>query len=497
MLKILVVDDETPIRQWFVFCIEKSGKGYEVVGEASNGQQALEIFKEKKPDVVIMDIKMPVMDGLELMKRVKELEPSTDIVILTCYADFEFARQAVKEGVAEYMLKTEVSDREMLDILQRVEKRRLEQGNAKKVEQDQLQLQRNAAVKELMRFRNEDTGALKEILDHNNIVLHRYNLFAMAVKFNSGMQRDLNSMGELLDPEMIDTSYFFCHDDGILIILGNMHGVPSQLIQINNLLKVAGTICRKAGASVGLGHIYHEVGSLPGMAREAVWALGQQFFKEEPGVCLWAGSAGSEEDRTGIEKIKNAFLLAVDNSDINAVLKHADSLMKEFEKGLVLDTGYIYRVCIRMLEAIQYQCGKEVDMAHISAQVKENTSFRELKNWVLLSVRELAEVLECGKGKYSEAINKALDYINANYEKAVSLAEVAAVVHLNPEYFSRLFKEDTGENFSVYIMTYRLKKAEELFKTTDMKMYEVAERVGYPNLSYFSRIYKKYMGKSI
>ncbi len=263
-MKILVVDDEKPIRQWFAFCIQRFDRPYQLAGEAANGREALEIFRRERPDVVITDIKMPLMDGIELMKAVKQEDPAAEVVILSCYADFKFAQEAIKLGAADYLLKAEAQDADILRLLDQIFRRRSEENRGPTV--------------------------------------HRP------------------------EPE-------------------------------------AGPLRREAS---------------PGGVRSQV----------------------------------------------------------------------------------------------------------------------APETAEHHKVRYSAVIRKALEYIDGHYAETLSLRAVSQYIHLNPNYFCQLFKEETGENFSNYLTVLRLRKAEELLRESDLKAYEIAERVGYPNLSYFSRLFKKYFGKS-
>ena len=118
MLKVLVVDDEMPIRQWLEFCIERI-PDVELVGAASHGAEGYSMFRKHMPDVVITDIRMPVMDGLEMMRMIRNLKPSVYAIVLTSFEDFEYARQAISLGAAEYILKTEISDGSLRENLKK------------------------------------------------------------------------------------------------------------------------------------------------------------------------------------------------------------------------------------------------------------------------------------------------------------------------------------------------------------------------------------------
>ncbi|GIM33402.1 response regulator transcription factor [Paraclostridium bifermentans] len=244
MLDIIVVEDEAPIRDWIAYTISNISNEFNVLASASNGKEAYELALNLKPKVIISDIKMPIMGGIELTKKIKEVFPDIYVILLTNYAEFSYAKEAISCGVYEYLVKSDIRPKELKEILDKV----------------------NESVKEL-------------------------------------------------------------------------------------------------------------------------------------------------------EKNK------------------------------------------------------------ISRLQKEST-------------------LSESKDGYSKTIKKSIDYIHKNYKQHISLQDISNYVFLSHEYFSRLFKEEVGENFSSYLTNYRMKKAESLIKNTDMKISQIAIEVGYTNASYFSRSYKKFKGIS-
>ena len=117
MIKVLVADDEVPIRQWLEFCINKM-EGYQVVGAAANGAEGYSIFRKTVPDIIITDIRMPVMDGMEMLKLIRSINPAVYVAVLTSHEDFGYARQAIKLGASEYILKTEITEESLQQALE-------------------------------------------------------------------------------------------------------------------------------------------------------------------------------------------------------------------------------------------------------------------------------------------------------------------------------------------------------------------------------------------
>lgn len=249
MIKIVIADDESPIREWLNYCLQGKGESFKIVGTASDGMQTYNLILKEKPDVVIIDINMPIMDGISVMEKIKKILPETEFVILTNCAEFSYAKKAITYGAKEYILKSELRSSELINLIQEI----------------------------------DDNHHLKS--DEKRL----YNQF-------------------------------------------------------------------------------------------------------------------NQKDKDEIASYQ-------DNFTVN-----------------------------------------------------------------------------------KKSIEKGLDYIHLHYSESISLTDVAKQLYRSPEYFSRLFKEVTGQNFSIYLIHYRLNQAKNMLLNTELKITDISYRVGYHNPSYFSRLYKKYMG---
>ncbi len=497
-MKILIVDDEKPIRQWFAFCIEKSGRPYQVVGEAANGEEALVIFKEYLPDLVITDIRMPVMDGIELMREIKAVAPTTDVVILTCYPDFDYAREAVKQGAFEYMLKAEVQDRDILDLVEQVRSKREQQGNLTKSLQIHRRVQMNALLDDLISGKLTEEERVEQRLRELDIDLANHFLFVMAIRpdkiENSGWINPL--------PESVGGFYSFIYESNKSILLGNLRANNSQIKQREALFKLAEEVQEAIGGSVGVSHVFSGFANIRNACQEAMVLLEQEFYKGKGSIIL-SDQKVEYRNVPEIQKLGKKIIAAIEGENGPRVMAGIEELLILLGKGNAVDLQGARRICHEILGVLGAKAylSEESDSVgelkvNIAEELENKRYFYQLNAWVLEITGIMIEGFKIPQGKYSAIVKQALDYMKEHYSESLSLREMATLVHLNPNYFCQLFKTETGENFSNYLTVFRLKKAEELLKNTDLRAYEIAEKVGYPNLSYFSRIFKKYTGKS-
>lgn len=501
MLKILIVDDEKPIRRWFAFCIEKMNKKYQVVGQAANGQEGFEVFNLYKPDVVITDIRMPVMDGIELMKKIKAVEPTTDVVILTSYADFDYAREAMKQDAAEYMLKMEVKEEDIINMLKRIETKRERIGMANKAVQLHKKLQRKDFVREIIENKALDETNIEQQLTNLNICLNNNNLFVMALRWYDSKDIPADRWMSILPQGSIESIFSFEYEEEIIFLLVSLTGVPSQLVQTNNLYKIVRCLHESYYCSLGVSNIYHSQVYISKAFNEALKALRQEFFKGRGSIAFYFNFKEDKSQYHRITNVQKEILKAIEDKNTALIIEKIEYMFDIIAEGNINNILFIYKVCIEVLEMLsikmKYQnviCNfRDVD---IVKEVKNIKHIEDLKVWVIEYAKEMLENMSLNRGKYSPAVRQAIEYMYEYYGESISLTDVAANVYLNQNYFSQLFKEEVGDNFSNYLTMIRIEKAQQLLKDTNMKTYEVAEKVGYPNLSYFSRTFKKYTGQS-
>jgi two-component system, response regulator YesN len=501
MLKILIVDDETPIREWIEFCINKNPEGYAVVGLAANGEEAFKIFNATLPDIVFVDIKMPIMDGMELMKQIKFLNPATEVIVLTAHNDFEYARTAVKYGAMEYILKTEINETMIHDLLDKVN-RKLSFSKTDSNLSDVIYLKREAFIRRMIfQAKNQYLISEKELQEHK-INLKNNFLFAVALKYITKDQPNNNSNLIIPKHQNIQNTFGFVYDQNIFILLANVFAQPSIAEQIKTTFDFASRLQESNGCTIGLSDVHDGLKYIGTAVDEAVCRLKLEFYTGEGSInSMKTPMENNPELLKKLTTMTNSCKETIKQNGIEMAEQTMDAFLVFIEDNRINDIEAVQYACLQMVDLIctdlEFDQETGVDSFHTyKAEIERITSFQALQGYVKQKMNDAISGHRKKTNEYSHSISKAVAYINKYYMQSINLTNVATYVHLNPEYFCRLFKEETGNNFSNYLACVRLNKAVELLKQTDMKVHEIAGIVGYSNLSYFSTLFKKYYGVS-
>lgn len=485
-MKILVADDETPIREWIVFSIEKcQDPSLEVVGTAKSGTEAYEMALVQKPDIIITDIRMPGMDGIELMKRLSKKLPYTDYIILTNHAEFSYAREAVVYGAKQYLLKSELRGAELITEIKKICNERMKllaakpsadcyAGGILDVYELFLQENREEAVADFFEKRG-----LKRNLP--------YYIFAVRHTNLTKQQKALEAAAAVLEP-----AYLCCALRQRVIYL--LLQTPSIPLLEASKKRLENWLLEQQMGPVGIADRRSTLSSVMKAATEAENLLDAWFFRQKPLLFRHLFPDNQQWERQKIRSSYRTLLTEVSLRKFDHLEEQLDDWFAIFQQIPYQELSWSREMCLKMVLSFEERYDQMIPESHNKALVKVELDTAEACQKSCHVI--LDRFLDFQKESYSGIIEEAVSYIRENYQKELSLIEVAEQVHRSPEYFSRLFKEETGENFSVYLMMYRLNRAKELLEHTDMKVYQIAHEVGYTTPSYFSRIFKRYMGIS-
>lgn len=481
-MRILIADDETPIREWIQFSIER-GKNpeFEIVGVAENGNEAYELALSCQADIVITDIRMPGLDGIELMKRVLEVRPYTAFIILTNYAEFSYAREAVTYGARKYLLKSELRGRDILEALEEIRK------DWKKKEEHKVQdLYSNGYLDVFNCYYNlENDEFLREFWTRNGFSEEMYYIVAALEKQEGEGQKEVldgfvRSGGvHAIGPALKNKSIY------LILQADREEQLWEEAEQLSEILRQAGQ-----GLMVS-GRVRRGRKELMAALDEAEQMLRYAFLLSEGHLRISDAREVAPLDRQEIRKEGKKLLAGLLYDPEETVRQNLDQWFHSLHGASFQDIQWVREMCVWLVARLEEVCGE-----HIPGFLEEQ---RIEGDWNLEQYRQLCTELtgrlyRDDHFRYSQTVREAIRYIQQNYQKDISLNDVAGYIYRSPEYLSRLFKTETGEKFSTYLMTYRLKIARKLLLETDMKVYEVAYAVGYTTPSYFSKIYREYTG---
>jgi len=493
-LRILIVDDERLICEWLQFCIKENPE-YEIVGIANNGEQALKMYKEFEPDLVLSDIKMPVMDGLTMLKEVKKINSSAFVILLTAFSDFNYVREAMRENADEYILKTEISNHSFQEMLVRI-------GNKIKVKNRQndddaaYNGQKHSIIRNILisekQITENDINKLKEC----NIKWRNTGIFAIAV-----WKKKLLDNFTVPKYEHVEHVRGVEYDELVYILVGNISKELSDLEKLYSLSEYTNKIMSDNNCMAGISNISNSLTNVNETVQEAVNSLSLGFYKDQ--IKMYQPISSNKKYRNENEKFDmelkhfyQEFYVITGKEQYLFFNKILDYI----EMNEILQIKYIKTFCKECLDVIYLRYVNDntefsnESLIQTKAQIDEAVCFSEMKRFALKYAAENIWNNDINEKNLSQSIFKAVIFIQQHFNEAISLDQIASEVNLNPEYLSRIFKEETGHTYSSFLSNIRLKKAEHLLINTMEKVQNIAEKVGYSNVSYFSTIYKKKYG---
>jgi len=524
MLKLLIVDDEQPILDGLKQLINWSEMGVTVIETATNGLDALELMDTFKPDILITDIKMPFMNGLELIRTVKEKLPGTKCIVLSGYQDFEYVRQAMKYEAVRYLLKP-VEEEELIEIIEDIresmiftnqEKKRLENLNRKLVESEPLL--RNKLLYDIVSGETTDFTNVLDKLSRIGVNKFPQKYVCAVLEFEINEQaggftsEDLelvrfavaNIADELICSKM-SGQVFYMHKKQVIMLMEvsdtNFH-MPGKVLrdiiyQISKHLNILVTI--------GVSSIHNGISDAPKAFREAINALRFRLLAGWGKVISHNEVASDLNREINIpanmwKKLENSVVTG-DYENIPDVIAEIFDKFRIMEKvdptGLLDELRNELLIIRRNIEGIGLDDTVLKEFIDIFDQKKFILTLDELEEQFAGVFQKLSRnIFHTSNLGIKTLINQIKQYIDQNFTDNITLNTISEKFFINASYASRMFKQELGENFIDYLTNKRMEEAMRLLISTEMPVYEISESIGYGNSKYFSQLFKKYTGMS-
>lgn len=530
-MKVLLVDDEMVVRVGIKSIIDWEEIGFELIGEAANGSAALQIMEQSRPDIVITDIKMPEMDGLELIRRIKEAGYTTKFIVLSSYNEFDLVKQAMKLGASDYLLKMKMTKESLEEVLLQTKQ---QIANERKSTADNLLhntisknllFLRHNLLRDIILHENQE-NMLIELKDALNIQLDPNCLCCMYVKLitpsvpararPSGIIK--SSMINIIEEIVNDRFRGYCadlHDEELCVFLSPMSG--SGAAQFSDLDEQAEILCEmlkkylNIDVAIGIGSIVRSADKIRysyECAKTAVFLSEIKaesrtaFFKDFEGFPCIRDFTDSINDIHIMKSLQDTLLrigITNETSDLyNMVTALSESAPKGTQPGLE-DFPFAVQIYISIL---RYFRNCNLDISNILTasrrtleQVGQMTQGKQVKEWVECMMDDMARYFDISKdGAYPHSIRVVIQYIKKNYYRDLPIGEIADLVNLSPSYLGNIFRQYVGTSLVNYIARIRVKNAKELLSKSNSKIYEISQMVGFSNSYYFSRIFRKITG---
>lgn len=525
-IKVFLVEDEMVIRRGIKNSIDWEKEGYIFCGEASDGELAYPMIIKEKPDILITDIRMPFMDGLELCKLVKKELPNIKILILSGYDEFDYAKEAIRLGVTEYLLKP-ISSGKLLEALNGVSESIRREKEDKDLVRKYMEEMRENTEHEKQKFFEQmiagnlsmadalETGKKYEM----NLSAGMYNLLLFRFTLGEENRKSGELLGEAeyaIEKLTERLEYVFEFQRGVegwafLLMADNEEQMSERVKELSKDLEEIMKNYSTIAYFGGIGQPVARLRELEESFREAERALAARFTMELNRIIsvedirmaqnvdtlddIEITSFGEiEKTRTMLEKFLNNG--AKDEID-EFVDVYINELPEENLKSVLMRQYIIMDAYIVMMSFCEKIEGIEGEMQAQSEELKNSMktiqTLEEIKNYIRMLLKKIIGVRDTISGRrYSNIIEIAKDQIRKTYmSDEISLNTIAAEVGMSPSYFSSIFSKEMGKTFVEYLTEIRMDRAKELLMCSSMKTSEIGYEVGYKDPHYFSYIFKK------
>ncbi len=530
MLKVFLVEDECVVREGIKNNVDWSANGFDFCGEAADGELAYPMIMDRKPDIIITDIKMPFIDGLELTRLVRDELPHARIIILSGHEEFQYAREAIKLGVSEYLLKP-INGADLMESVKRVADSIMVEKNEKiYLKKYQEEMKENIYHQHRLFFKKIMGNHLSSVeiferskelgLDLNGLVFK-----VMIIKSDALNPRHIDGKEsdnpELLSSILAEIKQVILIEKGIagnVLLIKADSEEKLQEVEEEFLEKYI-ALAREAGMELtgGIGLVIHRISDIGRSYQEAEKAYASRFtkYKYKNRISeIYDASTYGQQSKEGLAvfdarelchidlKKTELFLKQGNLSDINHFI---DDILQEIEevRQSQLFTQYIlmdfYLTTLKFVENLSedeaFLMKHQMDESKLNQLSGESASIESYIHDLLKDAILLRDSRH--EDKYAHLIHMAKKYIEENYARDdLSLNDLAAHVGLSPNHFSTVFSNTTGKSFIRYLTDVRVGEAKTLLKCTDMRCSNIAQMVGYKDPHYFSFLFKKEEGLS-
>lgn len=524
VLKVLLVDDEILARNKLRSTIKWEKYGFTICGEAANGLEAISMIDEVKPNIIIFDVSMPVMDGRELSRYIFNNHKEIKMIALSSYDNFDYVRETLKNGVVDYLLKHAITPASLLDVLQKTRDKLCEEAAinkkheiASKKWQVLSPVITQKYIRELILGMHNDEEEIKDYFENFQFQLGTRNIVVVAMQIINFVII-IERYSDADKNHFIDSIIELCNSITSTLKNGSIayieHGRFAILFSFENyrsensmreliysyMEKIGGSLNRFLNISTVFGHSdpCKSIKDIPKAYKKAAEALDANlldFYKSDTKF-----SNKKAILSIGYEKRLLAAIELLNFNDISSILEEIFAFLRNVNADYVS-----VQMVISELITIAYKAAQENDIDLQKVYNDEMLNWQSLKQY-----KKLDELKACIKNLYSNLIealknlhaskmssryvHDAINFISMNYMKDICLESVADFIGISSAYLSKLFKEEMHISFTEYLNMVRIEAAKDLMQRGEIKAKELYKKVGYNNYNYFIKVFKRVTG---
>lgn len=520
MYRFLIIDDEPVVREGISENIDWASHGFSLVGACRDGREGIAAIEELRPDVVLTDICMPFVDGLELAAFISDRHPETKTILLTGYDEFEYAQEAVKLKVSDFLLKPITAD-ELRRLLNRVrgeldnERRKKEDLEALRSHlKESLPLLRERFLNRLVNGEVDwsEAGSRLALLEltlpgpvFNVMVIDPDGLDGSDELRRLGIEKNVSAVAA----EGPDMTTFRSQKEQIVVLLSSANDEEATLRALECAEEVSERIFRtyRTSVSIGIGSPTDDLRRISGCYQEARTALRQRLVLGPNQIVTYAQVRGERsepllhsEEQARLQVIRS--IKGGNELTTEEAIRSLSDLYRTNEVSIGECAIGMQRLLADLLTAFESLGIHHSEIEELSenpfGRLGELKTLEAVEGWFCRLQRQAHSALSRRQKQHSaEKGLQAVEYIVAHFaESGLSLSRVCRALSISKSYFSPMFKSHTGMTFVEYLTALRIERARDLLLSTDMKSYEIAERVGFSDAHYFSLTFRKQTGES-
>lgn len=524
MYNVMIVDDEAPARELLKIKVDWESLDCQVAITAKNGKEALKLYKEQQPDLIITDIQMPVMNGLQLIEEIRTLNQRQPIIILSCHESFSFAKKAIQLGVSDYLIKDSFSNDDLYSIITNIFNENNDIGYSNPLSSKNHNDNKKSLVIRKILTTDLSESDIQGLMDQYDVTLlgPTYKLMTLELEIINQdvshpeskylIDSDIQLVLSIIRQALIEyTLGGTCHIEGnkfaiIYDISSRSHmTLRKEAITlanhlrngINNRLRVQTNIgISKSFTGLENAKKYLEA-STDAINKKIINGYDKTYFADE-------GSNINEEQyitilNVKLERIQNH----LNNKDFNPIIKETKDIFLQNLNGFT-QYNYIKHTNWTLLGILMEYCSKNsISFIELSGSrspwddIMNQKSVEDMSNWFIGHIRRIKENIIVEKiSQYTYHVQNCVNYIDKHYGDNISLRDLADELDINNAYLSRIFKKEVGLSVTDYINKVRVEQAKSLIQQSHKKMYEIAELTGFNSTQRFFAIFKKFVGQS-
>ena len=515
-MKVLIVDDEKHVREGINLLGEWEQHGITEIYEAGNGEEAIQLIQTYRPEIIFSDMKMPKMDGTKLLEWIKENQPTSKTIVVTGYDDYHYMRKAIHFGSSDYLLKPvdpEILNQTLAKVVK--EWRKEEEDRNSKTTSSQLINEMKPVYwdRKLTQLINNDNHKeeMYEEFGFSKAQKYLVGLVRINRKAIEAFQGDrdltyftiLNVVNEILQEKESGIAFrYLAHKGEIVIVFRDPFTQIGELLEhiYKAILNVISVSCH-----ISVGIVVDKRNKLIDSYQHAKQVL------LNSNVLTKAESKVYHQDVLQTQVLKSLFVysseieLAIQTGEIRAFEELVGKIAKDYTEGNYLSWSQLLQLENEYLVI----SNRWFENVHITVKVSERIEYRidqffnqngtfQLHDYIKRTIREVSIFLKRVKRKSDQKHNNVIyeieKYLQANFDRDVKLQEISEQFYISREYISRKFKQEFNVNISDYVVKIRMERAKSLLKNSELKIYDIANMVGYQDDKYFRKVFKKVEG---